>query len=84
MGRDRARHPEHEAEEKGRALINVRAIRLSLNLTQEQFAERFRLSVATLRQWEQGRCKPDNAAAVLLTVIAHAPKAVDEALKAAS
>jgi putative transcriptional regulator len=65
-------------------MIDARAIRLSLNMTQDQFAKRFRLSLITLQQWEQGRREPDLAARALLKVIAHAPQIVDEALKMAS
>jgi putative transcriptional regulator len=61
-----------------------RAIRLALNLTQAQFADRFGLNLTTLRQWEQGRREPDGAARVLLSVIAIAPAIVDEAIRSAS
>jgi putative transcriptional regulator len=62
-------------------MIDPRAIRLSLNLTQDQFAERFHLSVATIRAWEQQRRPPSITSQILLAVIAHAPAIVDEALK---
>lgn len=62
-------------------MIDARAIRLSLNLTQEQFAERFGLSTSTLRQWEQGRQTPDRAARALLLTISRDPIAVENALK---
>lgn len=51
-------------------------------MTQAEFASRFGLSPATVRDWEQGRRQPDAAARVLLTVIAHNPAAVDAALRA--
>lgn len=61
---------------------NVRRIRKSLNLTQSGFAFRFGFDVTALRDWEQGRRKPDRAARILLSVIEHEPKAVDRALRA--
>ena len=38
---------------------NVRAIRHKLSLSQAAFARRFRFSVRTVQQWEQGRAVPD-------------------------
>lgn len=59
---------------------NPREIRARLNLTQEQFAERFPLRLGTIRDWEQGKKQPDSAAKVLLRVIDRNPEAVDQAL----
>jgi len=55
---------------------NVSAIRRHLGLTQEKFAELLGISPATLRNWEQGRRKPEGAARVLLCVAAKHPRAV--------
>jgi putative transcriptional regulator len=66
------------------APINVRALRQTLRLSQSKFAERFGFTAATVRNWEQGRTQPDGPARVLLTVIAHHPEAVDDALRKAS
>jgi putative transcriptional regulator len=55
---------------------NVRKIRRDLGLTQEQFAALLGISPATLRNWEQGRRKPEGAARVLLCVAAKYPRAV--------
>jgi putative transcriptional regulator len=62
--------------------VDVRAIRGRLGLSQEAFARRFRFSVASVREWEQGRRRPEAAARTLLRVIAHNPQAVTEALDA--
>ncbi len=64
--------------------IDVKKLRESLGMTQPEFAIRFGFSLGTLRQWEQGRRSPDGSARVLLTVISHDPKAVNEALEAVS
>jgi putative transcriptional regulator len=63
-----------------RRVPNPREIRNRLNLTQEEFAERFHLRLGTIRDWEQGKKQPDSAARVLLWVIEMNPEAVDQAL----
>ena len=61
---------------------NVPAIRRHLGLTQQKFAELLGISPATLRNWEQGRRKPEGAARVLLCVAAKYPKAVLDTVSA--
>lgn len=63
-----------------RRAIDVKSLRKRLKLTQAQFAEDFHLSLATLRDWEQARSHPDQAATAFLTVIARQPTVVREAL----
>jgi putative transcriptional regulator len=58
----------------------VKVIRRALGLSQEEFAERFRIPLGTLRDWEQGRKDPDAAARAYLVVIGRNPTAVSEAL----
>jgi putative transcriptional regulator len=60
---------------------NPKEIRQKLKMTQEQFAVQFRLSLDTLRDWEQGVQVPDIAARSYLRVIAKNPQAVLEALE---
>jgi putative transcriptional regulator len=55
-------------------------VRWAIGLSQAEFAERFRIPVGTLRDWEQGRVEPDQAARAYLQVIACDPDAVREAL----
>ena len=62
--------------------VDVRAIRLEIGLSQDAFAKRFGLTVAAVRDWEQQRRQPEQAARVLLTVIAHEPAAVERSLAA--
>jgi len=64
--------------------IDVRSVRTKLGLSQWEFANKFGFRPATLRNWEQGRTRPDGAARILLTVIAGNPKAVEDALRKAS
>jgi putative transcriptional regulator len=63
-------------------LPDVRAIRLKLGLSQQEFARRFGFSVRTVQEWEQGRAIPDRPARVLLRVIEKSPKAVERAVAA--
>ena len=63
---------------------NPKVVRQALGLSQEEFAERFRIPVGTLRDWEQGRVEPDQAARAYLMVIARNPKAVRKALEQAA
>ena len=65
------------------ALIDVRAIRTKLGMTQDEFAGRFGFSVNTLRHWEQGKRQPEGPTRAYLLVIDRAPKAVQKALRAA-
>lgn len=64
--------------------INPLAIRQNLGLSQSRFAARFGFTPATIRNWEQGRTRPDGPARILLAVIAHHPDAVEDALRKAS
>ena len=58
----------------------ARIIRRALGLSQEEFAARFHIPIGTLRDWEQGRAEPDQAARAYLKVIARAPDVVRKAL----
>lgn len=60
---------------------DIQAIRRNQDLSQDDFAAMFGVSVRTLQQWEQGRRQPQGPARILLKVIAHNPKVVREALK---
>lgn len=58
----------------------VKVIRRALRLSQEEFAERYCIPIGTLRDWEQKRSEPDQAARAYLTVIAKEPEVVRQAL----
>ena len=55
---------------------DVQAIRKQYGLTQEKFAQMLSISVATLRNWEQGRRRPEGPARVLLLIAAKYPNAI--------
>jgi putative transcriptional regulator len=64
--------------------IDVRATRQRLGLSQAAFAAKFGFQPSTLKNWEQGRTRPDGPARILLAVIARHPEAVEDALRIAS
>ena len=70
-----------EREKHLKRVPQVKVMRRALHLTQEEFAARFRIPLGTLRDWEQGKTKPDQAARAYLTVIARNPDAVVAALE---
>ena len=63
-----------------RRVPRTKTLRRALGLTQEEFAARYHIPLGTLRDWEQGRCEPDQPARAYLTVIAHDPDGVKRAL----
>jgi putative transcriptional regulator len=58
----------------------VKTLRRALGITQEEFALRYQIPIGTLRDWEQGRCEPDQPTRAYLRVIASDPKGVEQAL----
>ena len=60
--------------------ISVRVVREALHLSQAQFALRFGLEEATVRNWEQGKSKLNTAAMTLIWTIYRHPEAVVDAL----
>jgi len=63
-----------------RRVPRTKTLRRALAMTQEEFAARYHIPIGTLRDWEQGRCEPDQPARAYLTVIAHDPEGVQRAL----
>ncbi len=63
-----------------RRVPRVKALRRALGITQQEFAARYHIPLGTLRDWEQGRTAPDQAARAYLTVIARDPEGVLRAL----
>lgn len=59
---------------------DVQAIRKKLKKSQNEFALMIGVSIATLRNWEQGRRQPHGPARALLKIAAENPKAVEKAL----
>lgn len=77
---------EHAEGKPGRVRVHVvdvpdvRAIRRRLRMSQMEFARTYRIPLATIKNWEQGRRQPDAPAAAYLQVIARKPREAREAL----
>lgn len=61
---------------------DVAAVRRRLGLTQAAFAARFGFSLASVRDWEQRRRRPDRSARLLLKLVEREPEAVARVLAA--
>ena len=61
---------------------DVRTLRERHGLSQSRFAALMGISVGTLRNWEQGRRKPEGSARVLLKVVEKHPEAVFDVVAA--
>lgn len=64
--------------------INVKLIRQSLDLSQEDFAAHFGFSINQIRDWEQGRSRPLGGVRAYLMLIERDPETVRKMLLAAS
>jgi putative transcriptional regulator len=73
--------PEDIATDRVRRVPQIKVVRRALGMTQEEFSSRFHLPVGTIRDWEQGRFEPDQAAKAYLHVIAKNPEAVMKAFE---
>jgi len=60
----------------------IKRIRASVNMSQAVFARSFQLSLDTVKGWEQGKRKPDAAAANYLRMIKADPAHVQRTLAA--
>jgi putative transcriptional regulator len=63
---------------------DIVALRRFVDLTQVDFARALGISVHTVRNWEQGRRKPEGPALALLRIAARHPKLIRENLAAAA
>ena len=62
--------------------MEIKAIRAGVNMSQAAFARAFQLSIDTVKGWEQGKRKPDAAAANYLRMIKADPEHVQRMLAA--
>lgn len=62
------------------AASDIAALRRFVRLTQEELARAMGISVHTLRNWEQGRRKPEGPAIALLRIAARHPRLLRENL----
>jgi putative transcriptional regulator len=64
-----------------RDIHGVARLRRKLGMAQVQFADRYKIPLQTLRQWEQGVREPDAAARSLLAVIEADPASTVESFR---
>lgn len=69
-----------EAMDRGQRARLIRKTRTGLGLSQTEFAERFRVPVGTLRDWEQARATPPDFAVAYVRVISRHPDLVAKAV----
>jgi putative transcriptional regulator len=60
--------------------MDVKKIRRRLGLSQEAFAETYGFALSAVRDWEQGRRRPERSARILLKIVEKEPDAVTRAL----
>ena len=63
---------------------DIAALRRFVGLTQVDFARAIEISVHTLRNWEQGRRRPEGPAIALLKIAARHPRIIRENLRTAA
>lgn len=61
-------------------VADVKAIRRSLDMSQQEFAQAYGIPLRTVQSWEQGARQPDATAQSYLRAIARLPKQVRVAL----
>jgi putative transcriptional regulator len=72
---DKRRYRVHVPEK-----MDVKKIRTRLGLSQEAFAETYGFALSAVRDWEQGRRRPERSARILLKIVEKEPDAVTRAL----
>jgi len=72
---DKRRYRVHVPEK-----VDVKKIRQRLGLSQEAFAQTYGFALSAVRDWEQGRRKPERSARILLKIVEKEPEAVTRAL----
>jgi len=60
--------------------IDVKKIRSRLGLSQAAFAATYGFALSAVRDWEQGRRRPERSARILLKIVQKEPEAVTRAL----
>lgn len=63
---------------------DIALLRRFVGMTQVQFAQAMGISVYTLRNWEQGRRRPEGPAIALLRIAARHPRIIRESLESAA
>jgi putative transcriptional regulator len=72
---DKSRYRVHVPEK-----VDVKGIRKRLGLSQESFAATYGFALSAVRDWEQGRRRPERSARILLKIVEKEPEVVTRAL----
>ena len=73
---------EHKLEaDRKRITVDVKLIRMRLNLSQEEFSEFYKIPIDLIETWESGTKKPDGASQTYLRLIAKEPELIKSTLK---
>jgi putative transcriptional regulator len=72
---DKKRYRVHVPEK-----VDVKQIRTRLGLSQASFAATYGFAVSAVRDWEQGRRRPERSARILLKIVEQEPEAITRAL----
>ena len=59
-------------------MVDVKAIRKGVDMTQSEFASFYGFNIATVRSWEQGNRKPSQSSRILLKVIEKRPEVIPQ------
>jgi putative transcriptional regulator len=79
-----ARLPKRLMQGRFESREDIAALRKFVGLTQTDFARAIEVSVHTLRNWEQGRRRPEGPAIALLRIAARHPRIIRENLESAA
>jgi putative transcriptional regulator len=60
--------------------VDVKKIRRRLGFSQARFAATYGFALSAVRDWEQGRRRPERSARILLKIVEKEPEAVTRAL----
>jgi putative transcriptional regulator len=60
--------------------VDVKKIRRRLGLSQQAFAATYGFALSAVRDWEQGRRRPERSARILLKIVEKEPDAITRAL----
>lgn len=67
--------------DRKRITVDVKLIRMRLNLSQKEFSKIYRIPLNLIQTWESGAKKPDGASQTYLRLIAKEPELIKSSLK---
>lgn len=61
--------------------VDVKRVRTQIGISQKEFADRFGLKVAAVRNWEQGLREPEGPTRTLLALIERNPRLIESEIE---